>query len=123
MFGLKLLEFIRWTWLPTIVYCYCYFYHNYYYYYYYCNCYYCDYCYWSYLVLFRSLNNLRTHKVNKHSSPDSTCAICSLQFPFGKQLKEHMKSDHRAHCFPCDICDYLATRQDSLMKHKTKAHG
>ena len=50
------------------------------------------------------------------------CTICDYQATQQGDLTKHKRSIHQGLKYPCTVCEYQATQQGDLIKHKKSSH-
>ena len=50
------------------------------------------------------------------------CNMCEYSATRISFLKRHKETKHEGVRYTCDLCDYAATRKDKLKVHKAKKH-
>ena len=75
--------------------------------------------------VFKTKSTNMTHYRSAHKDQDATeypCNQCDYQATRQVNLQQHIRSKHEGIKYPCNQCDYQATRQSSLQKHIQSVH-
>ena len=56
---------------------------------------------------------LIVHHNYLHNMVKHKCLNCGSQFSSKSNLRKHVESVHEGKKYPCDVCDYLATRKET----------
>ncbi|XP_059060333.1 zinc finger protein 568-like [Achroia grisella] len=82
------------------------------------NRYQCDIC----KKMLKNKNTLKSHLVRHTGVKSYTCEKCAYTFFTIGELGNHRRSVHNKekHAFKCNICDYKASRNEIIKRHKAK---
>ena len=68
--------------------------------------------------------NLRIHIEYVHDGKKKyPCDKCNYQATRKDTLKNHKDTVHEGRKYPCGLCDFQATQKQILNTHKTKVHN
>ena len=76
-------------------------------------------------ICFLVLKYIATQKSNIksiHEGVKFPCNECDYKATKKVNLISHIKSVHQGIKYPCDECDYKATKTENLMSHKRSIH-
>ena len=85
----------------------------------------CNYC----EKFYNSKKQLKLHNRDKHENVDTPCDICAKIYPTSIDLWRHKRKDHNGiisgiiRIFPCEQCNYVATRSCTLEAHNQAKHA
>ena len=71
--------------------------------------------------IFKSMRNLRVHKVVHTGEKNFKCKVCGQSFKYKSELARHDKSHTGKKCFKCDECDKSFYLRQELIRHE-KVH-
>ena len=68
-----------------------------------------------------NLNDLKSHKSEKHSPITYSCESCDFDTAHEYQLEKHKRTKHSVD-FPCDFCEFQAMNTSDLANHRRTKH-